>query len=70
MRSPKPFRRRLILGWYRTLNDQLRGRVAASAQKQGVPCPADESTGFFRIAATEAPGLLDRVRHLKSLLGR
>jgi len=67
--SPKPFRRRLILGWYSTLLEQLRGHVAAGARRQGVPCPADESTGFYRIASIEAPALLDRVRHLRSLLG-
>jgi hypothetical protein len=43
--------------------------VAAGAQRQGVPCPADDTTGFFRIASIEAPGLLDRVRHLRGLLG-
>ncbi len=66
--EPKPFRRRLLSGWYQTLNDSLRKRVSAAARRQGIPCPSDGSSAFARIAVAEAPGLLEKVRHVKRLL--
>ncbi len=66
--EPKPFRRRLLSGWYQTLNDSLRRRVSAAARRQGIPCPSDESNAFTRIALAEAPGLLEKVRHVQRLL--
>jgi hypothetical protein len=66
--EPKPFRRRLLHGWYQTLNDSLCTRVSTAARRQGVPCPSEGSSGFIKIAVAEAPGLLERVRHIKRLL--
>jgi hypothetical protein len=66
--NPKPFRRRLLRGWYRTLNDNLRQRVTAEAERRGVACPRDDSSAFIRIATAAAPALLEKVRHLKRLL--
>jgi hypothetical protein len=67
--TPKPYRRRLLHGWYQTLNDSLRTRVSAAARRQGVPCPSEDSSSYLRIALAEAPGLLERVRHIKRMLG-
>jgi len=68
MASRDRFRRRLLKGWHRTLKETLQRRVLVAAKRQGIPCPADDSSGFIRIATVEDPDLLQRLRHLKSLI--
>ena len=66
--APKPYRKRALRGWYRTLNETLREKVRTAAETKGMDCPPDDTTGFIRIASSEAPGLLRKVRQLQQLM--
>jgi hypothetical protein len=54
---------------YRTVKDALRSKVERAAKERGEPCPADDSTGFIRLATLAAPDLLERLRYLAQRLG-
>jgi len=66
--SRAPARVRMLRGWYSTLRENLRQRVATAAKEDGLHQPAEETTAFIRIAKATAPGLLDRIDHVRCLL--
>jgi hypothetical protein len=68
MATQQRFRRRLLKGWHRTLKETLQRRVNAAARREGIPCPAADTTGYIRLARAEDPDLLQRLLHLRQLL--